>query len=116
LQGRLLRSAFDAFRIVADVAAKLATLIVANQEVEDAAFGLGLECQLSSGLLQQRAEKCGQGQRLRKQLLDNRRIAVIGKDRVDHRPQPRDAAAGIAGGDRDAERDVRFKLYCRHDG
>jgi len=96
---------------MADIAAQLATQIIADHEVDRTAFGLRLQRQLTLRLLQQRAEKRGQRQRLGKQLFDDRRIIVAGEDGVEHRSQPRDSAACIARRDRDADCGVRVELY-----
>ena len=99
-----------------DVAAQLAAQIIADHQVDRPALGLRLQRQLALGLLEQRAQQRGERQRFGQQLLDDRRIAVIGKHGVDHRAKPRDASARIARRDRDAKRDVRAKFDCWHCG
>ena len=106
LQRRLFGKLGQPLGVVADVAAQLAAEIIADHQVDRPALGLRLQRQLPLRLLEQRAEQRGQRQRLGEQLLDDRRIIVVGEDGVDHRPKPRDPAARVARRDRDAERDV----------
>ena len=93
-----------------DIAAELSAQIIAHHEVDRPALGLRLERQLAFRLLEQRAEQSGQRQRFGQQLLDRRRIAVVGKDRIDHRPKTRNPPACVARRDRDAERGVGLEL------
>ena len=116
LQRRLRGHAGEPLRVMAHVTAQLPPEIVADEKVDDPAIGLRLQRQLALRLLQKRPQQRRQGERLGQQFLDHRRIVVAGENRIQHRSQTGNTPTGVARGDRDAERDVRCKLDCRHEG
>jgi len=61
------------------VTAKLSAEVIADEEVDDAVLGLGLEGHLPVRLLQHRPEQRRENQRFGKQPFDDRRIIVIGQ-------------------------------------
>jgi hypothetical protein len=101
---------------VSNIAAQLAAEIVADQQVDDAILGLRLDGELAVGILEQRSEQCGQHQRLGEQLLDHRRIAMIGEDGFEHRPDARSTSPRMSRRHRDAQRDVLFQRDFGHWG
>ena len=96
------------FAVEADIAAQLARAIVADEQIDDAALGLGLKGKLPRFLLQQRAKQGGEDQRFRKDARDRRRIIVRGKNMVEQRAEPDDAATGVAHADGEADRLVEI--------
>ena len=63
LQRRHHRNVSQLLRIEPDVATKLASPVVADEQVDDAAFGLRLQRQLTSDVLKHGAQQRGQGER-----------------------------------------------------
>jgi hypothetical protein len=108
IERRILAEPGQPLGVVLDIAAQLAALIVAHQQADDAALRLRLQRHLPLGILQRRAEQRGQRQRLGEQPLDHRRIGMRRQDPVEHRPQPRDAAAGVAARDGEADHAIEI--------
>ena len=89
--------------IEADIAAQLAVPIIADEQVDDAALGLGLEGELAARILQRRAEQGGEHEGLAQRARDRGGIIVGGQYLAEHRPEPDQPPARVAGGEREAD-------------
>ncbi len=99
---------------MANIPPQLAIQIIAHQQVDDPLLGLRLKRHLPLGILEQRAEQGGQRQRFGEQGLDNRRVEMIGKDRVDCRTKPNRPPPRMTRRDRHAKRDIEGQIRFRH--
>ncbi len=111
-QARIVADLGEPFGIIFGIAAHRAALVVDDEQRDDALLGLCLQRQLTILVLERGAQEARQHQRLRHEPLDHRRIAVRREHFVEHRPQPHQPAADMAGGDGKAEDGV----HCRRGG
>ena len=99
---------------MADITAQLAVPVIANQQLDDAALGLGLHGQLAGLVLEQRTDQRGQHQRLGQQVADRRGIVMRAQHRVQRRAQPHDPPACVAHRQGKTQQAVAAGLAFRH--
>ena len=88
--------------IMPDIAAQLTSAVIADQQVNDPAFGLRLHGQLPIAVLEQRADQRGDRQSLGQQVRNRGGIGVRRQHRIEHWPQPHHPPARIARRNADA--------------
>ena len=65
-----------ALRVVPDIASQLAVEVIADQQVDNAAFGLSLHCELAILVFEKRAHHRRQHQPFRQQMHDRQRVVM----------------------------------------